>query len=318
MQTLIQSPWTSFLLRRAWQLAVGVLTLIVLAFLMIRLIPGDPARAVAGNEATLAELDRVRERLGLDLPLWQSFIDYVVRLVSGDWGQSFRSGDSVLNLIAIRLPYTAIVSLAGILVAVLLGALLGMVVALLTRGDRRRWLDVSFSWTTSLLGSLPQYVAAALLVAVFAVGLGLFPPAGATTISSYVLPIVALSIGAVCSVARVVRREADVILDQEYMRTARGWRIGTFRRVSRYAVPNLAASTLTLSGLILTGMLGGAIVMESVFAWPGLGRGIVQAILDKDYPMIQGIVLTLGMLALLVHLCVDIVLALLDPRALER
>jgi len=175
-----------------------------------------------------------------------------------------------------------------------------------------------FGFGTGLVAAIPSYVMATFLVLLFAVTLTLFPPAYSRLhpVASFVLPVLGLAIGPICIVARVVRRETSVVLEQDFMRTARGWRLRGVRLYGKYALPALLTSTLTLSGLILTSMLGSAIVVETVFGWPGLGLGVVQAILNKDYPVIQGIILVLGLLAALLTLFVDIILGLIDPRTL--
>ena len=157
---------------------------------------------------------------------------------------------------------------------------------------------------------------ATLLVVVFAVTLRWFPAAGAATLNSLVLPTAALMLGPACVISRIVRRETAAVLDKDYIRTARGWRLGVLRTNARYVLPNLVTTTLTLSGLILAAQLGGAVVIETVFAWPGLGQGIVNAILQRDYPVIRGIILVLGLLATLIIILVDLILAIIDPRTL--
>jgi peptide/nickel transport system permease protein len=155
-----------------------------------------------------------------------------------------------------------------------------------------------------------------MLVVVFAIMLRVLPAAGAASLSALILPVAGLAIGPICSVARVVRRETATVLEQDYLRTARGWRLKPLRLYARHALPNLLTTALTLAGLILSGMLGGAIIVENVFNWPGLGREIVTAILNKDYPVIQGIILVLGFLAILLNLLVDVILGIIDPRTL--
>jgi peptide/nickel transport system permease protein len=201
-------------------------------------------------------------------------------------------------------------------VVLLVAVPLGMTVGVLTRGGRRGWLDSAFGYTTAVVAAIPPYVMATFLVLVFAVSLQVLPPAYSRSRVgiSLVLPLMALSIPSICFIARVVRRETAVVLEQDYLRTARGWRLGAFRTYARYALPNLLTSTLTLSGIILVGMLGGAITVETVFSWPGLGLGIVNAVTAKDYPLIQGIVLVLAVLSALLTLAVDVVLGLVDPR----
>jgi peptide/nickel transport system permease protein len=193
---------------------------------------------------------------------------------------------------------------------------LGMAVGALTRGGRRRRLDAVFGYTTAFVAAIPPYVMATLLVLLFAVTLELLPPAYTRSQPgvSVLLPALALSLPSICLIARVVRRETAVVLEQDYLRTARGWRLSTLRTGVRYALPNVLTSTLTLSGIILVGMLGGAISVETVFGWPGLGLGVVNAVATKDYPLVQGIVLVLAVLSALMTMAVDILLGIVDPR----
>ncbi|WP_307216806.1 ABC transporter permease [Microbacterium sp. SORGH_AS_0888] len=316
-----RSPWFRFAARRLAGLAATLATLVVVSFLIVQLIPGDPAVALAGSDATTAEIEQLRARLGLDLPLWQQFGGYVGGLLTGDLGTSFRYGVPVAQLVAARLPFTVTVSLVGILVVLVVAVPLGMAVGVLTRGGRRRWMDAGFGAATGLLDSLPGYVLATLLVILLGTGVGLLPalPPAYTSrapAASFVLPVIALSVGPICTVARVVRRETAVVLGEDYIRTARGWRLPAATLYLRHMLPNLLTTTLTLSGLVLSGMLGGALVIESVFALPGLGTGIIQAILDRDYPVIQGMVVVIGSIAAVITVIVDVLLGIVDPRTL--
>jgi peptide/nickel transport system permease protein len=157
---------------------------------------------------------------------------------------------------------------------------------------------------------------ATILVVIFGITLAVLPVAGAGGPASIILPVAALSIAPICSVARVVRRETATVLEQDFMRTARGHRLSAVRLYARHALPNLLTTALTLSGLVLSGMLGGAIIIETVFSWPGLGREVIAAIVNKDYPVIQGIILVLGAMAIVINLLIDIVLGVIDPRTL--
>ena len=296
-------------------LSFVVLTLVT--FLIVPLIPGDPAVIAAGDGASAEQVALARTELGLDLPLAAQFLDYVSGILTLDLGTSFVSGEDVGTLIFTRFPFTAEIALLAIVLVLLVAVPLGMAVAIATRGGRNKWLDTAFNFLTGVFYSVPQYVLATLLVVVFAVTLGWFPAAGAATLGSLVLPTAALTVGPTCVISRIVRRETAVVLDKDYIRTARGWRLGALRTHARYVLPNLVTTTLTLSGLILAAQLGGAVVIETVFAWPGLGQGIVNAILQRDYPVIRGIILVLGLLATLIIILVDLILAIIDPRNLE-
>ncbi|MEU1350290.1 ABC transporter permease [Streptomyces sp. NPDC005775] len=305
-------PWSTFLVRRLVGLAAVAGTLVVGTFLMVQLIPGDPARVVAGAEASPADVERARHDLGLDQPLPVRFGTYTSGLLRGDMGTSFQTREPVAEIIGGRLPFTAEIALLSVLVVLVLAVPIGLAAA--ARGSRRT--DASFTFVTGMVGATPEYIIGTLLVLGFAIELGWFPAAGAETLGSMVLPIAALVLPATCVMARIVRSEATRVLAQDYMRTARGRRLPPLRLYARHALPNLLTATLTLGGLILAGLLGGTVVVESVFAWPGIGQRVVEALLVRDYPVIQGCVLVLGLLAALLNLLVDVVLALLDPRTL--
>lgn len=315
------SPWLAYAIRRLGSLAVIFIALVVVSFLIVQLIPGDPAFALAGANADLADVERIRHQLGLDVSLGQQFLNYMGNVVTGDLGTSFMYRQPVATIIANRLPFTATIAVAGIVLVLLIAVPLGMIIGLLTRGGRRRWLDTAFGVVTGFLDSIPGYIAASFLVVLFALGIGVFPilpPAYSSRlgVESFILPVAALILGPICTVSRVVRRETAVVLENDYMRTARGWRLPAHKQYVKWALPNLLTTTLTLSGLIFSGMIGGAIIIESVFALPGLGTGIIKAILDRDYPVIQGMVIVIGMIAAFVNLLVDVILGLIDSRNL--
>jgi peptide/nickel transport system permease protein len=310
------SSWPGFALRRLGGLVGTVVIAVVVTFLIVPLIPGDPAVSAAGPDATVDQINRVRAELGLDRPLVERFTDYVGGLLHGDLGHSFSLNAPVADVVLRRLPFTAGLSLLALLVVLVVAVPLGMAVGALTRGGRRRRLDSAFSWVTAFVAAIPPYVMATLLVLLFAVTLELLPPAYTRSQPglSLLLPAFALSLPSICLIARVVRRETAVVLEQDYVRTARGWRLGALRTAMRYVLPNVLTSTLTLSGIILVAMLGGAISVETVFGWPGLGLGVVNAVATKDYPLVQGIVLILAVLSALMTMLVDVLLGIVDPR----
>ena len=308
--------WGPFLLRRVVTIVVTFVVAVVVTFAIVPLIPGDPAVAAAGPDATLDRIEQTRRELGLDQPQIVRFASYLGGPVQGDLGHSFSMNAPVAEVVFARLPFTTVLSFVALLVVLLIAVPLGMTVGVLTRGGRRRWLDVVFGWSTAVISAIPPYVMATLLVLAFAIWIPILPPATSRSRLglSIILPMLALALPSICGIARIVRRETAVVREQDYMRTATGWRLGLARRYLKYALPNLLTSTLTLSGILLIGMLGGAITVETVFAWPGLGLGLVNAVTNKDYPLIQGIVLVLAMLSALLVVLVDVVLAIVDPR----
>nr|WP_165143132.1 ABC transporter permease [Microbacterium endophyticum] len=312
--------WRNFLVRRLIGLVTNIVLLVFVTFFIVQLIPGDPASAIAGEDASQVEVDQIRVELGLDQPILVQLGNYLAQVAQGDFGISFQYGVPATTIVGAAAPYTISIAFIALIVFLTLGLALGMTVGIITRGDRHRWLDHTFNIGAGTVSSIPAYVQATILVAVFAVWLALLPPAYSpaySPIESAVLPIAALSIGGIASVARIVRREASVILEQDYMRTARGWRLPSATLYAKHMLPNLLTTALTLSGIILTALLGSTLIVEAVFAWPGLGSVVVQAISEyKDYPVIRAAVFVIGTISLVFTLVIDIVLGLIDPRTL--
>ncbi|MGW4832924.1 ABC transporter permease [Amycolatopsis japonica] len=312
------SPWLSFAVRRLGRFAISLWVLITTAFLMIQLIPGDPVRAALGLTAPVELVNARRAALGLDDPLWLQYVHYLGGLVTGDFGTSMTSGQPVSEVIGDRLPATLELALPAFAAVIAVAIPLGLLFAVLTRGGRRRGGELAFTSTTVLLAAIPEFLLAVALVAFFSVQLGWFPVAGNADASSFVLPVIALALGPASVLARIVRVETLSVLGNDFIRTARAKRLPARLVYLRHALPNALTATLTMGGLMLTGMVAGTVLVENVFAWPGLGSTIAQSILQKDYPLVQGIVLVYGIGVLLVNLTVDVLLAVLDPRSTIR
>ncbi|MBQ9917000.1 MAG: ABC transporter permease [Microbacterium sp.] len=312
--------WRAFLLRRGIGLVVNLVLLVVVTFLIVQFIPGDPATAIAGENASLAQVELVRTQLGLDQPLPVQLWTYVTSVAQLDFGDSFKYRIPAMDVVMAAAPNTLALTIPAVVLLLVLGLALGMTVGVLTRNGRHRILDHVFNGVTGLVSSIPTYVQATAFVVIFAVWLRVLPPAYSPAYSlgtAAILPIASLTLGGLCSVARIVRRETAVILEQDYMRSARGWRLPSLTIYGRHMLPNLLTTALTLSGIILTALLGSALITEAVFAWPGLGSVIVQAIaIDKDYPVIRAAVFVIGIISLLTTLVIDIVLGIIDPRTL--
>jgi peptide/nickel transport system permease protein len=311
-------PWAGFLARRLGRLVLSMLVLLTATFAMIHLIPGDPVRAALGPEAPLEFVERRRQILGLDKPIPVQYVNYVRNVLRGDFGRSLSSDESVSQMVAERLPNTLRLGGLGFAATVLLAIPIGMVVAVLTREGRRRGGELSFTTVTGLLGAIPEFLLAVGLVFVFAVTLKWLPIAGITGPTSYVLPVIALALGGAATLSRIVRVEALKVLSQEYMLTARSKRLPDRLLYLRHALPNMLTSTLTLGGLALGGLVGGSVLVENVFAWPGMGTMVVQAIIAQDYTVAQASILLLGATALCANILVDFLLAVLDPRSTIR
>ena len=219
-------------------------------------------------------------------------------------------------MIAQRLPVTA--ELAGLAVAFVLviGFPLGIAIGSLQHRQRAPWTGTVFTMFASLGGALPEYITGTVLILAFALGLKLLPVQGSTSLRGIILPVIAIGFAPAFIFARLVRNETAKVLSQEYITTAVSKRLPTWRLYASHVLPNVVTSTLTLGGLLLVALLGGTVVTENVFNIPGLGTEIVQAILQNDYPAIQGIILVLGAVAIAITLAVDVVLGLIDPRTL--
>jgi peptide/nickel transport system permease protein len=311
-------PWLSFARRRLRRFLVSLWVLVTMAFLMIHMVPGDPVRAALGMTAPTELVNARRQSLGLNDPLWVQYGHYLGGLFTGDLGISMTSNQPVSQVIGDRLPATLELAVAAFAVVLVVAIPLGVLFAVLTRGGRRRGGELAFTSLSVLLAAVPEFLVAVGLVTVFAVRLGWFPVAGRGGTGALVLPVAALAIGPAAVLARVVRVELLSVLGNEFVRTARAKRLPARLVYVRHALPNALTATLTLSGLMLTAMVSGTVLVENVFAWPGLGSTIVQSIMVKDYPTVQGIVLVYGIGVLLVNLAVDVLLARLDPRSTVR
>ncbi len=307
-----------FLVRRLGRLAASMLGLLTISFAMIHVIPGDPVRAALGPQASASLVEQRRAELGLDKPILEQYLDYVTGIFTGDLGTSLVSNLPVSQIIADRLPNSA--QLAGIAFVVIMGLAvpLGMLAAVLTRDGRGRTTELVFQGTTGVLAVVPGFVLGVALVYLFAVELGWFPVAGQTGPESYVLPVAALSIGSIAALARIVRAETLDVLGEDYMRTARGKRLPARLEYLRHALPNMLTSTVTIGGLLLGGLVGGAVLVEIVFAWPGLGVVAVSSVTQQDFALAQAIMVVLGAAVLVANLAVDLILGFLDPRSTIR
>ncbi|MEV4839970.1 ABC transporter permease [Nonomuraea sp. NPDC049486] len=303
------------LIRRLVRFAVSLAVLVLAAFAMIHLIPGDPVRASLGPAAPVELVETRRAALGLDLPPHEQLAAYVSGLVTGDMGTSFLTGEPVTAVIAARLPNTLALALLATVVALLAAVPLGMWAAVRTENGRNRGTEATFGSVTSAVVAIPEFLYAIALVAVFAIGLGLLPPAGKAGPESYLLPVLALALGPAAMIARIARVETLRVLGTDYVRLARAKRLPAARLHLRHVLPNTLTATLTLGGLLLGSLIAGSVLVEYVFAWPGLGGKIVEAITQKDYPVAQGVILVYGAIVLLVNLLVDVVLGVLDPTS---
>jgi peptide/nickel transport system permease protein len=295
------------------RLADTLLTLLLvsgLVFLLIHLIPGDPVDVMLGESARAADREALRAQLGLDRPLWQQLVNFYAGLAQGDMGTSLHQGRPVVTLLAERLPATLELAIAALALALLASLPLGVVAA------RRvgRWPDRTASGLALLGLSIPNFWLGPLLILVFSIGLGLTPVSGRDAPLSLLLPALTLGLSLAALNTRMVRGSLLEVLGQPYVRTARAKGLGEGRAVWRHALPNAALPVLTLLGLQLGHLLAGAVITETVFSWPGIGSLLIDAIRQRDYPVVQGCVLFISSAYVLVNALTDLAYGWIDPR----
>ncbi len=296
-----------------YRLALLVPTLLVVSavvFLILHAIPGDPARNAAGPDASDEDIAMIRENYGLDRPLLAQYGLYLANLARGDWGESFRSRRPVLDEIARRLPATAELAGSAMLFAVVLGVALGV-----TASVRPNTLLDNFITALSSVGiSVPVFFLGLILMLVFSARLHLLPPSGRGTLANLVLPTVTLGLPYVATFARLTRSNMLDVLSEDYIRTARAKGLRQRAVVNRHALINAAVPLITLIGVYFGRLLGGAVIVETIFAWPGLGRYMVDGIVQRDIYVVQGCILLFSAAIVLVNLVVDLLYSVVDPR----
>lgn len=311
----LRQPWAVFVARRLGRLVASLALLVVATFAMIHLLPGDPIRASLGPTATVQLVNERRHQLGLDQPLPIQFLLYVKNLATGNLGSSFISRQPVTEIIAQRFPFTALLAGLAFVVVIVVAIPLGMLMAAATREGRRPGAELAFTGITGLVVTVPEFLLAVGLVFVFAVLLRALPVAGLSGPSSLILPVVALASGPVALLARIVRVETLRVLGEDYIRLARSKRLPARLLYLRHTLPNAMTAMLTILGLLLGSLVAGSVLVENVFAWPGVGTVTVQAVISADYPVVQGMALVFGGAVLVINLLVDVALGLLDRRS---
>jgi glutathione transport system permease protein len=300
--------------RYAIQRLLGVIPLLfivsILVFMFIHLIPGDPARLVAGKDATLEEINGIREQLGLNLPLWQQYVNYMGDLLKGDLGESVRSGIPVMEMLESRFLPTIILTFTSLGWALIIGLLIGIVTAV----NRGKWPDY-IGMLAAISGiSLPGFWLGLVLIQVFSVQLGWFPTGGIDTWQSYILPSFTLGAGIMSMLARYSRSSMLETMREDYVRTGRAKGLREFTVVGRHALRNSLIQVVTVAGLQFGFLLGGSVMVETVFSIPGMGRLLVDSIAFRDYTVIQALLLMFAAEFILINLIVDLLYGVLNPK----
>ncbi|GAB6903428.1 ABC transporter permease [Kineosporia succinea] len=300
----------TYALKRLAQSLLTVFLTISTVFVLIRLAPGDPARAYAGPFATNEQLAAVRERFGLDQSLLSQYGTFITGLLHGDLGTSFSYQDSALSVVLDRMPYTITLATASIILTTVVSVPLGVWMA--RHADSRRELGANV--LTVAGQSMPEFWTGVMLLTVFAVLVPILPASGFTTWGGLVLPTVTIAVLQIALISRMVRREMIANFASPHLTVARSRGLGERALTWQYAMANAAVPVVTALGTRFAALLNGVVVVEVVFAWPGVGSLVVRALETRDYPLIVATVLVTSVLAVLVQLLIDLLYPLLDPR----
>lgn len=302
---------TRYLTRRLLQAVPTVLLVSILVFLMLYLIPGDPAAIFLGERQSSPEqLEIVREQMGLNRPIYVQYLDYIFHAVQGDFGVSLNNGRPVLDEILLRLPSTLELTVAAMLLSTTLGIGIGIIAAL----NHNTIIDTA-SMLLALVGiSMPIYWSALLLIVLFSVNLRWLPPIGQGSLDRLVMPALALGLLSAGSLARLVRSSMLEVLSQDYILTARSKGLSSRAVIVRHTLRNTLIPVVTILGLTFGQLLSGAVLTETIFARLGIGRMYIEAILNKDYTLVQGATLFLAMSYVLINIGIDVLYTYVDPR----
>ncbi|MEI3605362.1 ABC transporter permease subunit [Pseudogracilibacillus sp. SE30717A] len=299
-----------YLIRRIISLIPLLLVVSFVVFMFIHIIPGDPARLLAGKEATVEEVEMARVSLGLDKPLYEQYFVYLKGLLTGDLGYSIKSGAPVSKLIGDRILPTLGLTFLSIAWALIIGILIGIISAVF----RNRWPDHLGMFTAVSGISLPNFWIGLVLIQIFSVQLGLFPTGGAEGFKSYIMPSFALGAGIMAMIARFTRSSLVESMKQDYIRMGRAKGLGSKQIVFGHALKNSLIPVITVAGLQFGFLLGGSVVVETVFSFPGLGTLLIDSIQFRDYPVVQAEILLFAFQFIMVNLIIDVVYGFLNPK----
>lgn len=290
-----------------------ILSMAFLVMLIMDIIPGDPAAMMLGENATPQMIQELRHQMGLDQPLLIRYVDYITNVLQGDLGRSAREMAPVAKLIGDTLPNTLILTAAGMFLTLIIGIPLGLI-----SGARAgSWID-HLSRLVSLLGlCMPVFWIGLILIYLFSFRLGWFPVGGSGSLKHLVLPAVTLAAYTIASIARMTRSNIMEVLSEDYIRTARAKGLAYWVVVWRHGFRNALIPIVTVFGMQMGNLMGGAILTETVFSWPGLGRLMIGAIMDRDYLLLQGTILVFSAAYIFINLLVDLSYGLIDPRVVD-
>lgn len=299
-----------FIAKRLVAMVPVLLGVTLVIYLILNMAPGDPAKVILGEQATPEQIAELREEMGLNDPVLVQYARYIFNLVQGDMGESYNSGLKCNVEIFARFPNTLRLTICAISLAVILALPIGIVAAV-----KQNSIFDGVSMFIALIGlSMPVFWLGLLLILFFSLRLGWFPSSGAEGWKSLVLPTVTLGFQQMASIARVTRSSMLEVIRADYIRTARAKGVAESKVITKHALKNALIPTVTVVGLQFGGMLGGSVMTESVYAWPGVGRLMVQSINKRDIPMVLGCVIMFSVTSSVVNLLVDVLYGFIDPR----
>jgi peptide/nickel transport system permease protein len=299
----------NFVVSRAIRAAITIILVVTFGFVVLRL-SGDPALMIMSVDAPPEAIEAFRHAWGLDRPIWEQFLAYAGHALTGDLGHSMRDGRPALALVLERVPATLAITLPALALKLGIGIPAGIYAAL----HRNSWAD-RLTMTASVAGfTMPSFVLALVLVLIFAVDLGWLPASGSDTVWHAVLPIITLGTAGAAIMARFTRSAMLEVLSQPYIRAASAKGLGWWLVVLRHALPNAAIPTVTIIGFMIGNLVAGAVVVESVFAWPGIGRLLVSSVANRDLAVVQTLLMVIAAWMVAANLTVDLAYGWLDPR----
>jgi ABC-type dipeptide/oligopeptide/nickel transport system permease component len=298
------------LLKRLFAMLPVVFGVLLLTFLLVHLVPGDPVEVMLGESASMADRAALRSQLGLDLPLPVQFEHYLLQLAHADFGRSIHTQQPIAELLAQRLPATAILALTALCLAVLIGLPLGILAAIQQGG----WLDRWATGWSLIISAMPHFWLGPLLMLLFAVWLGWLPVSGMQGAASIVLPAITLACGLAAILTRMTRASMLEVLHEDFVRTAYAKGLSQRQVVLRHALPAALLPVITVIGLQLGSLLAGAVITETVFGWQGIGRLLVESIEKRDYPVTQACVLVIALSYVWINRLTDVLYTQVDPR----
>lgn len=299
-----------FIFKRLLQSIIVLIGASAIAFILLRIIPGDPVMLMLSENATDEEINQMREQMGLNLPIWQQYIDYVKQMIVFDFGHSISRGLPSMQLILNHLPATLLLVFWAMVIAIVIAIPLGMFAAV----KKNSFSDYIVSILALLGQSVPSYWLGMMLILLLAVHFGILPTSGYGHWSHIILPAFTLAIYQLALIARLMRSSTLDVLNLDYVRTARAKGLPEIVVIFKHVFKNALIPTITMIGLQTGQLLGGAIITEFIFSWPGLGFLTVQSIQAQDYPMIQSLVIVSAIVFIVINLLVDIIYAVVDRR----